>query len=192
MPPRQYSQMGTGRGGCARHKPTCRATNRQKSPSFSRPEPDSGMLSYVDWNVAILTELSLLFTTPIICSPLFPPHSFFNAREMDLRKHILDWDESDVHQWLSNLGFGHYERQIRGMLIPLCVVDDPHFQKEHKIQGDSLCLVDTDGLKNIGISSMGQRLSILKGIYEVKIAHNVEFGEDDYIPPCTCILVRHQ
>lgn len=112
---------------------------------------------------------------------------------MDLRKHILDWDESDVHQWLSNLGFGHYERQIRGMLlILLCVVDDPHFQKEHKIQGDSLCLVDSEGLKNIGISSMGQRLSILKGIYEVKIAHNVEFGEDDYIPPCTCIPLRYQ
>ncbi|KJA28149.1 hypothetical protein HYPSUDRAFT_62541 [Hypholoma sublateritium FD-334 SS-4] len=86
---------------------------------------------------------------------------------MDLKKHILDWDETDVHQWLSSLGFAHYERQI----------------KEHRIQGDSLCLVDTEGLRNIGVSSMGQRLSILKGIYEVKIAHNVEFGEDDYIPP---------
>lgn len=98
-----------------------------------------------------------------------------------------------MHQWLSNLGFAHYERQIRGMLlIPLCPIDDPDFQKEHKIQGDSLCLVDTEGLKNIGVSSMGQRLSILKGIYEVKIAHNVEFGEDDYIPPCKSILVRYQ
>jgi hypothetical protein len=30
-------------------------------------------------------------------------------------KYLLDWDESDVHQWLSSLGFPQYESQVRGM-----------------------------------------------------------------------------
>jgi len=29
-------------------------------------------------------------------------------------RHILDWDEVDVHNWLSSLGYPQYERQIRG------------------------------------------------------------------------------
>ncbi|KAH9479494.1 Sexual differentiation protein ste4 [Psilocybe cubensis] len=82
-------------------------------------------------------------------------------------KHILDWDESDVYQWFSSLGYSQYGEQI----------------KEHKIQGDSLCMLDSDGLKAFGITTVGQRLSILKSIYHLKIAHNIPFGEDDYIPP---------
>jgi len=32
-------------------------------------------------------------------------------------KYLLDWDESDVHQWLSGLGFSQYESQVRGMSL---------------------------------------------------------------------------
>jgi hypothetical protein len=31
-------------------------------------------------------------------------------------RHILDWDETDVHTWLSSLGYPQYESQIRGMI----------------------------------------------------------------------------
>ncbi|KAF9531737.1 protein kinase regulator [Crepidotus variabilis] len=86
--------------------------------------------------------------------------------------HILDWDESDVHNWLSSLGFPHYESTIR----------------EHKIQGDSLCELDSDGLRSLGITSVGHRVSILKSIYQVKLAHNVSIEEHHYIPPCWCTL----
>ncbi|KAF8967691.1 hypothetical protein BDZ97DRAFT_505211 [Flammula alnicola] len=82
-------------------------------------------------------------------------------------KYLLDWDEVDVHQWLSKLGFPHYERQIR----------------EHKIQGDTLCLLDSEALKSMGVASVGQRLSILKSVFNLKVAHNIPFNEDDYIPP---------
>jgi bZIP factor len=27
---------------------------------------------------------------------------------------ILDWDEDQVHRWLSSLGFSQYEAQIKG------------------------------------------------------------------------------
>lgn len=29
--------------------------------------------------------------------------------------HILEWDESDVHNWFSSLGYPHYENQLRGL-----------------------------------------------------------------------------
>ncbi|KAF8817502.1 hypothetical protein BYT27DRAFT_7247376 [Phlegmacium glaucopus] len=82
-------------------------------------------------------------------------------------KHILDWDESDVHQWFTSLGYPQYEIQI----------------KIHKIQGDTLCIVDLEGLKSLGIATIGQRLSILKAIYLVKLAQSIPINEDDYIPP---------
>jgi hypothetical protein len=34
-------------------------------------------------------------------------------------RHILDWDESDVHNWFSTLGYPQYERQIRGSVLPI-------------------------------------------------------------------------
>lgn len=82
-------------------------------------------------------------------------------------KHIFDWDESDVHQWFTSLGFPQYETQVR----------------THKIQGDSLCIMDLEVLKSLGIATIGQRLSILKAIYLVKLAQNIPFNQDDYIPP---------
>ncbi|KAF8159613.1 hypothetical protein B0H34DRAFT_654723 [Crassisporium funariophilum] len=82
-------------------------------------------------------------------------------------RHILDWDETDVHNWLSNLGYAQYEGQIR----------------EHKIQGDSLCELDSEGLKSLGITTIGQRLTILKSIYLIKLAHNVPIDETHYVPP---------
>ncbi|KAF8909334.1 hypothetical protein CPB84DRAFT_1765875 [Gymnopilus junonius] len=82
-------------------------------------------------------------------------------------RHILDWDETDVHKWLSCLGYPQYESQIR----------------EHKIQGDSLCDLDADGLKSLGITTIGQRLAILKHIYQVKLAHNVPIYDYHYVPP---------
>jgi protein STE50 len=55
---------------------------------------------------------------------------------------------------------------------------------EHKIQGDSLCELDSEGLKSLGITTIGQRLSILKSIYLVKLAHDVPMDENHYVPPC--------
>lgn len=105
------------------------------------------------------------------------------------KKHILDWDESDVHQWFRHLGCPQYETQIRSMssfihrFIRLLIVPIAH-----RIQGDSLCTVDLEGLKSLGIATIGQRLSILKAIYLVKLAQNVLFNEDDYIPPCSSTI----
>ncbi|KAG6867995.1 hypothetical protein C0993_008602 [Termitomyces sp. T159_Od127] len=82
-------------------------------------------------------------------------------------RHITEWDESDVHNWLSSLGYPQYESQIR----------------EHNISGDVLCLLDPEGLKGVGIATIGQRLAILKAVYLLKIAHGVPIDSDHYVPP---------
>ncbi|KAH8093779.1 hypothetical protein BXZ70DRAFT_897267 [Cristinia sonorae] len=80
---------------------------------------------------------------------------------------VVDWDENDVHQWLSNLGFPQYEQQIQ----------------DHHISGDVLCALDADSLKEVGVSTIGQRLAILKAIYLLKLHHNIPIEADDYVPP---------
>jgi hypothetical protein len=39
-------------------------------------------------------------------------------------------------------------------------------------------------LKELGVGSVGHRLTILKAVYETKIKQNVSIEADDYIPLC--------
>ncbi|KAG9312913.1 hypothetical protein JVU11DRAFT_6346 [Chiua virens] len=80
---------------------------------------------------------------------------------------ILDWNEDRVHQWLTSLGFPQYEQQIR----------------ENNISGDVLCLLDPETLKAVGVATIGQRLTILKAIYQAKLAHHIPIDSDHYVPP---------
>ena len=47
-------------------------------------------------------------------------------------------------------------------------------------------MMDSETLKSVGVLTIGQRLHILKAVYMIKLAHNVPFEQDDYVPPCTC------
>ncbi|KAL4062484.1 hypothetical protein J3A83DRAFT_4362759 [Scleroderma citrinum] len=80
---------------------------------------------------------------------------------------ILDWDEVQVQEWLSKIGFPQYHQQI----------------KEHHIAGDVLCGLSDELLKEIGVTTIGQRIAILKAIYQVKLAHQIPLESNHYIPP---------
>ena len=41
-----------------------------------------------------------------------------------------------------------------------------------------------DELKEMGIVSVGHRLTILKGVYDIKVKHEVPVDVDDYVPLC--------
>ncbi|GJE91066.1 hypothetical protein PsYK624_072140 [Phanerochaete sordida] len=86
---------------------------------------------------------------------------------VELRSNIMEWDEGDVHAWLSTLGFPQYENQIR----------------MHRVSGDVLCLMDADSLKEIGIETIGQRLAILKAVYQLKLTQQIPIDSDHYVPP---------
>ena len=36
----------------------------------------------------------------------------------------------------------------------------------------------------MGISSAGHRLTILKGVYDIKVKQDIPIEAEDYVPPC--------
>lgn len=56
----------------------------------------------------------------------------------------------------------------------------------HRVSGDVLSLMDAESLKEIGIETIGQRLAILKAVYQLKLAQQIPIDSDDYVPPCMC------
>ena len=108
-------------------------------------------------------------------------------------KEILQWDENDVHAWFTTLGYPQYGNQIRG--ASLLASESPFPQPltshtEHRVSGDVLCLMDAESLKEVGVATIGQRLAILKAVYQLKLAQQIPIEPDDYIPPCTYAVIQ--
>ncbi|KAF7317902.1 hypothetical protein MKEN_00878200 [Mycena kentingensis (nom. inval.)] len=80
---------------------------------------------------------------------------------------VSAWSEADVHSWLSSIGYSQYEQQI----------------KDNGITGDVLCLLNGESLKALGVTSIGQRLAILKAVYLLKVANDIAIDPDDWVPP---------
>jgi protein STE50 len=55
---------------------------------------------------------------------------------------------------------------------------------EHGIVGEALVALKHDELKEMGIASVGHRLTILKQVYEVKVEQDIPVEPDDYVPLC--------
>lgn len=45
-------------------------------------------------------------------------------------------------------------------------------------------MIQHDELKELGIVSMGHRLTILKAVYNIKLKQKIPFDSDHYIPLC--------
>lgn len=50
--------------------------------------------------------------------------------------------------------------------------------------GEALIALKHEELKEMGISSAGHRLTILKSVYEMKVKQGVAIDPDHYIAPC--------
>ncbi|CEP15739.1 hypothetical protein [Parasitella parasitica] len=82
-------------------------------------------------------------------------------------EHVLMWDENRVTKWMSGIGYSSYEKQF----------------KEQGITGDVLVNLDHESLRDLSILTVGQRMDLLKNIYQLKIHYRVPVNEWDYIPP---------
>ncbi|KAF9431544.1 Adaptor for signal transduction [Entomortierella beljakovae] len=80
---------------------------------------------------------------------------------------ITQWDPSRVHQWMSQIGFPNYEKQI----------------KDNAISGDLLIHLDHAALKDLSIWEVGKRLVILKAVYQLKVSYGISLEAGDYVPP---------
>ena len=76
------------------------------------------------------------------------------------------WDIQEVGKWLRDIGFAAFEKKF----------------KENDISGDVLIHADHDMLKELGISSVGQRIALLKAVFHLKVQYGIPFEEGDYIP----------
>jgi hypothetical protein len=55
---------------------------------------------------------------------------------------------------------------------------------ENEIVGEALVALKHDELKEMGIASVGHRLTILKSVYEIKVNQGIPVESDHYIPQC--------
>lgn len=56
--------------------------------------------------------------------------------------------------------------------------------QEHGISGDVLIHLDFETLRDIGITSAGHRLDILRAIYRLKLENGIPIEADHYVPLC--------
>lgn len=54
---------------------------------------------------------------------------------------------------------------------------------EHGIAGDVLVALDHETLQDMGMSSVGHRLTLLRAVYELKMEQGLEIGDDEWRPP---------
>ena len=59
------------------------------------------------------------------------------------------------------------------------------FYLEEEVNGEALIAIHHDELKEIGIASLGHRLTILKGVYDIKVKQNVPVEPEHYVPLCS-------
>ncbi|OAL05430.1 hypothetical protein IQ06DRAFT_68599 [Phaeosphaeriaceae sp. SRC1lsM3a] len=79
---------------------------------------------------------------------------------------IMEWTEDQVADFISDLGLEQYADTFA----------------EEVISGDVLAALQHAELKEMGIGSVGHRLTILKAVYEIKVKQNVPIEPDDYVP----------
>ncbi|KXS10084.1 hypothetical protein M427DRAFT_63019 [Gonapodya prolifera JEL478] len=81
---------------------------------------------------------------------------------------LPDWSPEQVASWIRALNLNALY---------------PQSFEENEISGDVLAHADHDMLKELGVLSVGHRVSILRGVYDVKVRQGVPFEEFDFVPP---------
>ncbi|CAO1631259.1 unnamed protein product [Parajaminaea phylloscopi] len=79
---------------------------------------------------------------------------------------VTEWEDAQVSSWLSSLNLSSLATSF----------------KEQGIQGDVLVQLDNEALKDLGVDSVGQRLTLLGGIYKLKELWGIDIDQGDYRP----------
>lgn len=58
------------------------------------------------------------------------------------------------------------------------------YRTENEIVGEALVALQHDDLKQMGVTSVGHRLTILKSVYDIKIKQDIPIESDHYVPLC--------
>ena len=55
---------------------------------------------------------------------------------------------------------------------------------DNEIDGEALVALQHDDLKQMGVTSVGHRLTILKSVYDIKVKQDIPIESDHYVPLC--------
>ena len=106
------------------------------------------------------------------------PTTFTNAGDDgDLPRTIItEWTPEECAQFVTSLSL----RQYADVFI------------EHGVDGEALVALKHDELKEMNITSVGHRLTILKNVYDTKISQDIPIEQDDYVPLSAEANPEHQ
>ncbi|CAD6578322.1 MAG: Adaptor for signal transduction [Tremellales sp. Tagirdzhanova-0007] len=79
---------------------------------------------------------------------------------------LLEWDEAAVQSWMIHISLGQYEDLIY----------------DQGITGDVLSAMDHISLQDLGMTSVGHRLNLLRAVWELKRTQGIIIGDDDWRP----------
>lgn len=61
---------------------------------------------------------------------------------------------------------------------------------DESVNGEALAEMQNQDFKEMGITSIGHRLTLLKAVYEVKVKQNIPLDNEHYVPLCTSIVIN--
>lgn len=97
---------------------------------------------------------------------------------------ITEWAPEDCAQFVASLNLRQYCEAFIGGNIGHEVWVNSNIELDHGIVGEALIALKHDELKEMGIASVGHRLTILKQVYDLKVKQGIDIEPDDYIPLC--------
>jgi protein STE50 len=121
------------------------------------------------------------------------PTTFGHGESSDAspRTIITEWTTDECAGFIKSLGLAQYCGSFLGMCSwpPAGAArkdgSGTNAKSENEIVGEALVALRHDELKEMGVASVGHRLTILKGVYETKIKQDIPFEADHYVPLCT-------
>lgn len=125
-------------------------------------------------------------------SPSAEPTPTFGRKEENPkspRTIITEWSAEECASYLASLGLRQYCQAFIGMPASRGSKVPTDHASENGIVGEALIALRHDELKEMGILSVGHRLTILKNVYELKVKQDIPLDADHYIPLCTCCSV---
>ncbi|PMD21909.1 hypothetical protein NA56DRAFT_598986 [Hyaloscypha hepaticicola] len=79
---------------------------------------------------------------------------------------ITEWTAEECADFVTSLGLRQYGDQFL----------------ENEIVGEALVALQHDDLKQMGVTSVGHRLTILKSVYDIKVKQDIPIESDHYVP----------
>jgi hypothetical protein len=104
---------------------------------------------------------------------------------------ISEWTAEECADFIATIGLQQYSDHFVGELLhdeaageEMTAVIPNTTLPENDIVGEALVALGHDDLKQMGVSSVGHRLTILKSVYDVKKAQDIPIESDHYVPLC--------